>query len=142
MSQRRYRAFSPDSGGNKIPETVKFDVKTRIERVAEENFKGKYSHLDIRFRGQFCYIDAFCVPKVAKNWPPKNWPETREELIERLQNTPTHLCRFRYFGQDQWGFAFYKYSDEKYELAVYPNGEFLGRPEDAFFVSASMYLQD
>ena len=142
MSQHRGWFFSPDSGGEKIPESVKFDVKERIERVAEKKFKGKFSHLDIRFRGQFCYIDAFCEPEVTTNWPPKNWSETREEYIERLRNIPTHLCRLRYFGQDRWGFAFYKYSDNKYELAVYPDGDFFGKPEDAFFVSASIYLQD
>jgi hypothetical protein len=41
-------------------------------------------------------------------------------MIERLRNTPTHLCRLRYFGGDEWGFAFYAYSSEKYELAVFP----------------------
>ncbi|HEY3079142.1 MAG TPA: hypothetical protein VGM69_04485 [Chloroflexota bacterium] len=61
--------------------------------------------------------------------------------MERLRNTPTHLCRLRYFGdEERWGFAFYTYSNERYELAVFPSGEFLGPPEDAFDVSA-MYLQ-
>ena len=31
------------------------------------------------------------------------------------------------------------YSSEKYELSVFPNGEFLGKPEDAFMASA-IYL--
>jgi len=50
------------------------------------------------------------------------------------------ICRLRYFGDDRWGFAFYKYSNEKYELSMYPDGEFFGKPEDAFLASA-MYLQ-
>jgi hypothetical protein len=25
----------------------------------------------------------------------------------------------RYFGNDRWGFAFYTYSNEKYELSTY-----------------------
>jgi hypothetical protein len=132
--------FDPDSGGQKIPDRVKVDVKRRIERVAEEHFKGQYTRLDIRFRGQFCYLDAYEEPEVDPDWPPEDWPETREEYIERLRNTPVHLCRLRYFGGDRWGFAFYTYSNEKYELAVYPDGDFLGKPEDAFMVSAQMYL--
>ena len=67
--------------------------------------------------------------------------ETREEALERLQNTPTHLCRLRYFGNDEWGFAFYTNSHEKYEVSVYPNGEFTGKPEDAFLTSA-VYLDN
>jgi hypothetical protein len=51
------------------------------------------------------------------------------------------LCRLRYFGNDDWGFAFFTYSQEKYELSVYPNGEFTGKPEDAF-LTAAMYLED
>lgn len=142
MSPQRGWVFNPDVGGGKIPESVKRDVEQRINDIAEKQFKGLYTRLDIRFKGQFCYIDAYNEPKVSKNWPPKNWPETKEEYIERLRNTPTHLCRLRYFDQDQWGFAFYTYSNEKYELSVYPNGEFLGKPEDAFFVSARMYLHE
>jgi len=57
-----------------------------------------------------------------------------------MRNTPTHLCRLRYFGDDRWGFAFFAYSSEKYELSMFPSGEFLGTPEDAFFVSAQGYL--
>ena len=47
-------------------------------------------------------------------------------MMERLRNTPTHLWRLRYFGGDDWGFAFYTYSNEKYELAVFPDGSFIG----------------
>jgi len=47
----------------------------------------------------------------------------------------------RFFGNDDWGFAFYTYSQEKYELCVYPNGEFTGKPENAFLTSA-MYLEN
>ncbi|MEM7111147.1 MAG: hypothetical protein AAF614_01855 [Chloroflexota bacterium] len=137
---RKQWVFSPNSGGVKIPERKKSEVKRRIEAFAVSNYAGKYMRLDIRFRSQFCYIDAYTEPIVSDNWPPADWPETREEYIERLRNTPTHLCRLRYFGDDTWGFAFYTYSNEKYELAVFPNGDFFGIPEDAFAVAA-MYLE-
>ena len=39
------------------------------------------------------------------------------------------------------GFAYYTYSHEKYEFSIYPNGEFTGKPEDAFLASA-VYLDN
>ena len=143
MSPRRGWFFDPDSGGRPIPDTVKRRVEERIRRYAEQHFSGRYTRLDVRFRGQFCYLDAYTEPEpLGPNWPPPDWPETREEMLERLRNTPTHLCRLRYFGgEERWGFAFYTYSNERYELSVYPSGEFLGPPEDAFQVSAQLYLQ-
>lgn len=97
----------------------------------------------IRFRAQFCYVDAYSEPEEpGPNWPPAGGPETREEYLERLRNTPTHLCRLRYFGdEERWGFGFFTYSSERYELAIFPSGEFLGPPEDAFEVSANLYLR-
>ena len=132
--------FDPDSGGVKIPEAVKRRTEARIQRFAAENYAGKFTRLDIRFRSQFCYIDAYTEPHVHEGWPPPDWPEPREQYIERLRNTPTHLCRLRYFGrEDGWGFAFYTYSHEKYELAMFDSGDFFGTPEDAFRLSA-VYL--
>ena len=91
----------------------------------------------------WCYIDAYTEPaEPGPNWPPADWPETREQYEERLRNTPTHLCRLRYFGdEERWGFGFFAYSSEKYELSIFPSGEFFGPPEDAFEVSANLYLQ-
>jgi hypothetical protein len=140
MSTRRQWVFDPGSGGKKIPKEVQQDIEKRIHLVAREQFKGRYTRLEIRFRSQFCYIDAYTEPRISENWPPPNWPETREEYLERLRNTPVHLCRLRYFGDDRWGFAFYTYSNERYELSMYPNGKFIGTPEEAFITSAMIYL--
>ena len=134
--------FDPNSGGVKIPPAVQSDVIKRIHAVAEKEFKGKYTRLDIRFRSQFCYVDAYTEPVLSDGWPPADWPETREEYEDRLRNTPTLLCRLRYFGDDEWGFAFYTYSNEKYELSMYDNGQFTGTPEQAFRISASAYLNE
>jgi hypothetical protein len=138
LSKRWY--FDPGSGEKKIPEGVKHDIVKRIEDVAEKHFKGKYTLLDIRFKGQFCYIYAYEEPEVNEGWPPEDWPETREEYIERLRNTPVHLCRLRYFGNDEWSYAFFTYSHDKYELCVFPDGSFFGKPEDAFLSAANLYL--
>jgi hypothetical protein len=134
--------FDPDSGGKKIPETVKRDIEQRIHAVANEQFRVRYTRLEIRFRGQFCYIDAYNEPRISENWLSPNWSETREEYLDRMRNTPVQICRLRYFGNDKWGFAFYTYSNEKYELSVYPNGQSIGSPEEAFLTSAKVYLNE
>ena len=132
----------PHSGGLKIPENRQEHIKQRILGYAEANYSGKYTRLDIRFRSQFCYIDAYVEPYVADNFPPQSFPETREEYVERLSNNPIHLCRLRYFGNEEsWSFAFYTYSNEKYEPCILHNGSFYGTPEEAF-EAASVYLQD
>jgi len=140
MPGRGQWVFDPNSGGKKIPEPMRREIEKRIGKVAEEHFKGKYSRLDVRFRGQFCYIDAYTEPEITEGWPPPDWPATKDEYLERLRNTPVHLCRLRYFGDDRWGFAFYTYSNEKYELSVFSDGDFIGTPEDAFLISAGVYL--
>jgi len=127
--------FDPNAGGKKIPDAVKRRTEVRIRKHAEEHWAGHYRELIIRFRGQFCYIDAL----EANPWV---MPDTPPEEAERLGNIPTHLCRLRYFGdEEKWGFAFYTYSHDKYEMAVFPSGEFRGSPEEAFDCAAQVYLR-
>jgi hypothetical protein len=140
MTQKQWM-FDPASGGIKIPLTVQTDVKKRIRAVAEQEFQDKYTRLDIRFKNQFCYMDAYTEPVLQDDWPPDDKYETCVEYYERLRNNPTHLCRLRYFGNDRWGFAFFTYSHEKYELSVYEDGQFIGKPEQAFRISAGVYLE-
>jgi hypothetical protein len=143
MGRRRW-VLDPDSGGVKIPDAVKRRTEDRIRLYAQENSADRYNRLEIRFRGQFCYIDAYTDPEpLGPNWPPPDWPESREEYMERMRNTPTHLCRLRYFGdEERWGFAFYSYADEKYRLSVFDSGDFYGTPEEAFHLSAEAYLHN
>ena len=56
--------FDPDSGGVKIPEAVKRRTGERIRQYAEAHYSGRYIQLDVRFRGQFCYIDAYEEPEL------------------------------------------------------------------------------
>jgi hypothetical protein len=126
----------------KIPERVQQRTRQRILAYAEQHYAGKYTRLDVRFRGQFCYIDAYTEPHVPPDFPPPKWPESREEDLERLRNTPTHLCRLRYFGdEDRWSMAFYTYSHETYEPCFFDTGSDHGTPEAAF-ETAAVYLQD
>jgi hypothetical protein len=134
--------YDPHTGGVKIPERVQQRTRQRILADAEQHYAGKYTRLDVRFRGQFCYIDAYTEPHVPPDFPPPNWPESREEHLERLRNTPTHLCRLRYFGdEDGWSMAFYTYSHETYEPCFFNTGSDHGTPEEAFD-TAAVYLQD
>ncbi len=143
MSARGGWVFAPERGGRPIPDAVKRRVEARLRRTAEEHFAGRYTRLEIRFRGQFCYVDVYSEPEpLGPNWPPPDWPESRETMLERLRNTPTHLCRLRFFGhEERWGFGFYTYSNERYESSIFPSGEFLGPPEEAFLASADAYLR-
>ena len=106
--------YNPQSGGTKIPDAIQPRLRQRILDHAERHYAGQYNRIDIRFRGQLCYIDAFTEPYVAEDYDPQLYGESREERIERLRNTPTHLCRLRYFGdEEQWSMALYTYSNEK-----------------------------
>ena len=123
MSSRRW-VFDPGRGGIKIEEAVKNRTEKRILHYAETHLGGRYTRLDIRFRRQFCYVDAYT-----------------ETEPHRLRNTPVHLFRLRFFGdEEEWGLAFYSYAHEKYELSVFPTGEFRGPPELALQTAAEFHL--
>ena len=138
---KRHWVYSPHSGGRKVPSLVQEKTRDRILAYAEKYYAGEFNRIDVRFRGQFCYIDAYVEPYLPKKFDEKLFGETREEHIDRLRNTPIHLCRLRYSGlEDSWSMAFYTYSREKYEPCTFHNGSWTGSPEGAFEVAA-VYLQ-
>jgi hypothetical protein len=139
---RKVWVYDPHVGGVKIPPVVRQRTAERIEKHAREKYAGKFAKLDIRFRGALCYIDALTEPDEPTKAELRSWGETREEHLERLRNVPLHLCRIRYFGDENaWSLAFYTYSHNRYEPSVFDNGTFHGTPEEAFDVGA-VYLQD
>ena len=104
----KFWARNPDAGGIKIPPAVQSRVAQRIERHAEQHYAGTYTRLGIRFRAQFCYIDAYTEPEEPSAGLLELRGETREEYLEHMRNLPLHLCRLRYFGDEEaWGLAFY-----------------------------------
>jgi hypothetical protein len=129
--------YDPHSGGTKIRPHEQILVRDRILKHAEKHYARRYERLDIRFHGQFCYIDAFIEPDVPEGWPPKDWGETRAQYIERLRKTPCHLCRLRHFTEDRWSLAFYSYASSSYVPSVFHSGEFVGTPEEGFDVGAT-----
>lgn len=134
--------YDPHSGGVKIPQAVRTRTEQRIQSYAEAHYGGKFKRLDVRFRGVFCYIDAYTEPDVPAPELLNILGETREQYLQRVRSFPLHLCRLRYFGnEEQWSMAFYTYSNEKYEPCIFDNGTFHGTPEEAFEMAA-IYLQD
>ena len=129
--------FNPHSGGVKIPPSVQADVRARLERHAAAHYAGRYSRLDIRFRGALCYMDAYQEPSPPSPELLKHNGETKEEYMSRLRSIPTRLGRLRYFGPDRWTYCFFTYSNEKYEPTVFHSGDWFGTPEDALDIGAS-----
>lgn len=108
--------YDPQSGGKKIPPSTQDKVKQCV--AAYEVGRPWYpSHkLKLRFRGQFCYIDV---------------SENDSESVP--------LARLRHFKEDSWSFAFYTYSNERYEPCIFPHGQQCGTIEQAIAV-CEMYL--
>jgi hypothetical protein len=129
--------FNPHSGGVKIPPAIQADVRARLERHAVAHYTGRYSRLDIRFRGVFCTMDAYCEPDPPSPAFLKACCETKEEYLTRLRSIPTHLGRLRYFGPDRWSYCFFTYSNEQYEPTIFLSGEWFGTPEDGFDIGAT-----
>lgn len=131
--------FDPQSGGNKIPTTKQGRIRQGILQHAEQHYAGRYAWIDVRFRAQFCYIDAYVEPQLSDDFDEQLIGVSREEFIERRRNSPIHLCRLRYFSDDRWSMAFYTYSNDKYQPCMFPDGDWFGTPERAFDTS-SVYL--
>jgi hypothetical protein len=140
MSQRHW-VYDPHSGGVTIPSTVRERTERRIKDYAGARYAGKYTRLDVRFRGALCYIDAYTEPEKPSSRLLQALGETREQFLERMRAVPLHLCRLRYFGNEEaWSVAFFTYSNERYEPSIFPTGTFHGTPEEAFDVGA-MYFE-
>ena len=128
--------YDPHSGGVNIPPAVRARTERRIHNYADKHYAGKFTQVDVRFRGALCYIDVYTEPdETTGRVLPRG--ETRDRWLARMRSTPTHLCRIRYFGdENRWSFAWFTYSNEKYEPSFLNTGEDHGTPEEAFETSA------
>ena len=138
---REMWVHDPQSGGTKIPAAIQPRIRQRILAHAQKHYAGKYNRIEVWYRGKFCYIDAYTEPFVPPEYDPGLYGgKSREERIAELRDFPTHLCRLRYFGdEDSWSMAIYTYSHEKYEPCFFDNGSWHGTPEEAFN-TAAVYL--
>jgi hypothetical protein len=93
-------------------------------------WKDKCRAVLIRFRGAYAYVDALPADR-----------KTRSVRRTDLKEIPVRLCRLGYLtDHDQWQYAFYMYSDEKYAPSLVASGSFEATPEQAFDCSARRYL--
>lgn len=88
MSAKKIWMRHPDAGGVKIPPAVRARATERINRHAQACYTGKFARLDIRFRGVFCYIDAYTEPEEPSAELLKITGETREHYLERCGRCP------------------------------------------------------
>jgi hypothetical protein len=135
----RMWVYNPHTGGKSVPFDVKARTEQRILKYAARHYPGKFIRIDVRFRGALSYIDVYTEPGIRYGSSLLSG-ETRDQWVERLRNTPTHLCRIRYFGgEDRWSFAWYSYAHEKYEPSFLITGKDHGTPEEAFETSAQFF---
>lgn len=130
--------FTPGSGGKPVPKHQQEEVRQRIiARIAATCPPESYERIDVRFRGKFCYIDAYTPPpkKTAKEL--KINGETREDFEARWRSHPMYLCRLLHYSMDKWGCAFFTYSNEKYEICAMANGKFDGPLEEGVDIGAT-----
>lgn len=133
--------FDPHSGGKAIPPLLRTTISARLQAYAAKHYVGRYSRLEIKFRGALCYIDAFLEPDAVLM---KSWKQQGLDVAEVsacYRERPVHLGRLRHFAPERWGYAFYTYSNERYEPTLYPSEEWFGTPEEAFEIGA-MYLEN
>jgi hypothetical protein len=118
-----------------IPKAVQDELRRRLEKHVSSKWKERCREVNVRFRGAFAYVDAFPLECQYLH----GMSAERRALIDA---TPTRLCRLGYLGNaDFWEYAFYKYSDNKYQLSVVASDSFEATPEEAFDCSADVYLQ-
>jgi hypothetical protein len=128
---RREWVFMPKA----IPDDVKRNFEKRLRKHVSEEWKEHCRELVIRFKGRFAYVDAFPIEQDSMEG-------LTEEEKARVEATPTKLCRFEYTGDpESWLYAFYKYSDERYEPCISLSGSFYCTPEEGFDTSANVYLR-
>ena len=129
--------WNPHVGGKKIPPQVRDRTEQRIRAHAAAHYAGRFERLGIRFRGALCYIDAYTSPEEPSRSLLRVSRQTRDQYFERARQVPIHLCRLRYFGdEDGWSLAFFTYSNERYSPCCFRDGEVHGTPEAGFDVGS------
>lgn len=133
--------FDPGSGGRPVPDAVRRATKAAILAHGQRHFTGLYRELGVRFKAQFCYVDAYVEPEEpVADEESVDAGGNRGEYLERVRSSELKLCRLRFFAPDRWSLAIYSYAQERYETSVFADGGFVGRPQDGFDLAANLYL--
>ena len=134
--------YVPGSGGIPVPKHKQDGIRKRIIDYIDAKYgtTGSYERIDVRFRGKHCYIDAYTPPPERTAADLKRTGETREEFETRWRSHPLHLCRLLHYGTEEWGCAFYTYSNERYEICAMSSGKFKGPLEEGIDIGAT-YLR-
>ena len=51
--------FDPHSGGKPVSVQLRAAIAARLEAHGAKHYAGKYTRLEVRFRGALCYIEAY-----------------------------------------------------------------------------------
>lgn len=101
-----------------IPDPARWRLEQRLEARRRERWPALHD-LKVRYRGDHAYL-------------------TGADPDGRLP-----LCRLTWTGSpDDWGFACYLASSDRYEPSILPTGAFTGTPEDALDCACGLYLGD
>ena len=122
MDEAMNWVFDPHSGGVKLSEARKSQVRDRIIDLAERLYAGRCSRVEIKFRQQFCYLAA-----VVK--------EDDSEIRQQL-------CRLRHFDLEKWSIALFTWSNERYEPCIFPTGEWFGTLEECVSLGGSFLSEN
>jgi len=127
------------SGSIHIPQEIRSLIMDQILARYDERYSSGTNHmlLNIRFRGQFCYIGSLHEPPDPNDCSLKG--ETRDEYLNRFRSTPAPLCRLRYFSPEQWSVSLYNYCKDLYEPSVFLSGSWEGTPEEALDLVMQVY---
>ena len=117
-----------------IPKATQEQIAARLLYHVEKHWPGRVRKILLRFRGAYAYIAVLEAPRGEKASP---------QICRHVEEgeVPLQLCRLGYLGSvNRWEYAFYKYSDERYEPSIVLSGSFVATAEEAFETSALVYL--
>lgn len=118
-----------------IPESVRQQFVERLQRHVARRWRGRVKKVFLKFGRAYVYVAAL-EGKPGGDGRPEVARYAKDDEI------PVNLCRLGYLGSpDEWQYAFFKYSDERYEESVGRSGRFEVTPEEAFDTSAEVYLK-
>ena len=101
------------------PQSTKTSLGQRLRARARERWPA-LARVDVRHHGAFAYISG-----------------------QLADGTVLPLCRLRYGGYaNQWGFAIYQASNDRYQDSTLPSGYSVGTAEEALDCACGLYLND